>query len=330
MCIFDILISRRLSTKTIHIEESPRGLHMVMLFSMAMMWAPSFLFIKLGLRGFGPVTFGFLRLVIAGGVMYVIMKLRGLSFPRIPGIWKYIAGMAFTSSALPYVLFPLGEMYAESGAAAVMNGTTPIFTAILAHIFIAEERMSPIKLAGIFIGFAGIVLMFLPALLEADYDIKVAWGLAAFALAALCYGVSGVIAKKKLTALTPIVASTGQFVLAAVMLLPAAFLFERPFESPGGLVPVSGLLAIALIGTVAAYIIYYKLIATASATYVSFVTFVMPPFGLILGIIFLDEAPTWHSYFGCVLILTSVLIVNNLKAISRWRSRMRTPAKAVS
>jgi drug/metabolite transporter (DMT)-like permease len=292
-----------------------------MLVAMALMWSPSFLFIKLGLDGFAPVTLAMLRLAIAAVVMYTIMRARGLRLPKSLESWKYIFLMSMFANAIPFVLFPLGEMYADSGAASVMNASTPIFTVVFAHWLIAEEKMRPIKMIGIALGFFGIVLMFLPAIMEVSYDYSTAWGLAAFAGAAMCYGASNIVAKKKLVALEPLSVSTSQFIISSSVLALVAVVFESPFSSPAGAVPVYSLLALAIIGTVLPYLIYYKLIARTSATYVSYVTFVMPPLGLLLGIVILDENPTWHSFAGCLMILLSVLILNNITERSSARKK---------
>ncbi len=298
--------------------------HLIMLFTLAGMWAPSFLFIKIGLQGFEPITLGFFRLLLSAVLMYGILRWNRLSLPSTWKEWKYIAAMGLTANAIPFVLFPFGEQYAESGAASVINGTTPIFTAIFAHLFIANERMNARRIGGIAVGFAGIVVMFLPSFLKKEFQHDSPWGLAAFGVAALLYGLAGIIAKKKLTVFPPLVVSTGQFVSASAMLLPVSFIVESPLSSRPTFAATASVAFLAVVGTVAAYILYYRFIATANITFVALTTFLMPPLGLILGIIFLKEHPSMFSFLGCALILASVFILNRTGDVVKQFFRKQT------
>ena len=299
---------------------SPGIKNLILLIAVAMMWSPSFLFIKVGLRGFEPVTFGMLRLLLAALVMYAILRIRGKKLPRDGKTIFQIGLMALTANAIPFILFPIGEMYAESGIAAIINSTTPVFTVIFAHIWLHDERLDIVNATGIFFGVFGVGLMFVPTL-EGGWEFNVvALGVLAFLGASACYGISNIIAKRFLLSYDRQMVATTQFIISTAVLVPVAFLFESPFASTPDLASGSSLLALAIIGTVLPYLLYYRFIASAGATYVSFVTFIMPPIGIALGVVFLDEQLTWHAYAGCALILVSVMTVNNIRTIRRWLS----------
>ena len=293
--------------------------NVLLLLLLAACWSPSFLFIKIGLASVPPFTLTAMRVALGGLLLYVMLVARGRALPRDWKTWKLFLFMGFFANALPFSLFSFGELHAESGAAAVINGTTPLFTVVLAHLFIAEERLDTRALAGVVVGFAGVAVMFYPqivGLVRGGGGAGTLLGLGAFAAAACSYGVSIVHSRRHLRGLPPNVAPAAQLLCATALLAPLAVL-ERPWEADMSAGSLAAVGALAVLGTAVAYRVYYRLIETASATFVSLVTYIMPPAGVVLGIVFLAERPGWEAAAGCALILGGVMLVNFARRSNR-------------
>ncbi len=288
---------------------------------LASMWAPSFLFIKIGLQGFPPLTLAAVRLTVAAVLMLAVLRMRGVSLPRDGASWFRFTVMGLTANAFPFAMFSIGETHADSGLAAILNGTTPIFTTIIAHFVLKGERLQMRVVSGILFGFVGVLLIFIPRLRGAALGDSAVLGLVMFALAAASYGVSTVWAKRHLQGYPSFVTPAAQFVTSSAMLLPIAFLFEDPFAIAPAWDAIGAVLILAVFGTVIAYLVFYRLLAHVTATWISYVTYILPPVGLLLGIIFLDEQPGGFAWAGCGLILAGVMVMNGLVRLPRAAAR---------
>jgi drug/metabolite transporter (DMT)-like permease len=282
------------------------------------LWGPSFLFIKVAVGEIPPLTLVVGRVGIATLLLYAILRMQRRNLPKFGRIWKHFAVVGFFSNALPFFLFSWGEQYIDSALAAILNGTTPLFTIVLAHFFLADDRMSPVKVMGILLGFGGLVLLIAPSLVE---GVRITtWGLIAATMAAACYGVAIVYTRKNLRGLPPLVAPTAQLMMATIYLLPLSLFIEHPFSLslPSG-AAIGSLLSLSIFGTALAFVVYYRILEETSATYVSMVTYLAPSIGVILGIIILNEQLGWSAYIGCVLILLGVMVVNGVFKNVSWR-----------
>jgi len=291
------------------------------------MWGPSFLFIKIALVDIPPFTLVAFRLTLAAGVLHLVLRVQGTKLPTGWSIWRKFIFMGFFASALPFVLFSVGEQFNDSGAAAIINGSTPIFTVIFAHFLIAEERLSGQKLAGTMIGFAGILMLFWDKFLgllggNGLQGGSATLGLVAFVGASMCYGISMVFSRLKLRGLPPLVGPVMQLTTASIMILPIALIVERPFALSPHAPSLLAATVLSLFGTALAYILYYRLVELATATFLSLVTYLIPPIGVILGIIFLQENPGWHALLGLLLILLGVMTVNGVVKTAWQRMRL--------
>ena len=264
-----------------------------------------------------------IRLSVAAIVLYGILRFNGKTLPTGWSFWKKFMIMGFFANALPFTLFSFGEQFADSGAASILNGTTPIFTVLIAHFFVSDERLNLSRLGGVLIGFVGILLIFFPdfqALLRGEglTGGMTTIGLLAFIVAAACYGVAIVYGRLQLRGLPPLVGPAAQLICSSMMILPVAILFEKPFQLSPGLPAIGSSLILGFFGTALAYLVYYKLIDSAGATFISLVTYLLPPIGVVLGIIFLNEKPGWYSLAGLTLIILGVMVVNGV-AKTTWK-----------
>lgn len=278
---------------------------------LAAVWGPSFLFIKVGVRDIPPLTFVMARVGLASIMLYLLLRLQGRKLPRLGRIWLHFAFMGLFANALPFVLFSWGELYVDSALASILNGTTPIFTVVLAHFLVADDRLTPMKLVGTTLGFAGLLVLVTPSFtggIQAE-----ALGLLAMALAAICYAVTIIYARRFLRGQRPLVAPTAQLFMAAIFLLPLSLVVDKPYALPFPSFPSLGsLLALAFLGTAIAFTIYYHILEKMNATSLSTVTYVIPVFGVALGITILGERPPWTAYLGCFLIILGVMTVNGV------------------
>lgn len=288
---------------------------------LASLWGPSFLFIKVAVGEIPPFTLAMFRVGIASALLYLILRLQGRNLPKGRAIWKKFAIMGFFSNALPFALFSWGEIHVDSAMAAILNGTTPLFTILLAHFLIDDDRLTSLKVGGVVLGFGGLILLIAPSL--ADGIQATTWGLIAITCAAASYGVGMVYARQKLRGLPPLVGPNAQLIVATLYLLPLSLLIERPFSGPApSWAAIGSLLALAVVGTSLAFVVFYHVMEKTSATYLSMVTYLVPIFGVILGIVVLNENPGWNAYAGCILILLGVMVVNGVFKAINWRRPM--------
>ncbi|MAT96340.1 MAG: EamA family transporter [Anaerolineaceae bacterium] len=290
----------------------------LLLILLAALWGPSFLFIKVAVAEIPPLTLVLGRVGLAAVLLTVFLLVQGKSLPRSRTIWRHLAMMGLVHNAIPFVLFGWGEQYIDSALASILNGTVPLFTIVLAHYFVADDRLTPAKVIGVLIGFGGLLLLITPSF--GDGLQGTTWGLVAVTLACLLYGVAIVYSRNNLRGLPPLVAPAGQMIMATIYLLPLSLLVDRPFSLALPSLPAIGsMLALGVLGTAVAFVVYYRLLETAPASYVSMTTYVIPVFGVILGVLVLNEQLTWHAYAGFALILLGVMIVNGLLKVGGKR-----------
>jgi len=288
---------------------------------LAMLWGPSFLFIKIAVLEVPPITMVMVRVGIAAAILYTVLRFRKTPLPTGWNIWRHFAILGFFANAFPFLCFNWGEIYVDSALASILNGTTPLFTMLIAHFAIREERLTLPKILGGLIGFQGLFLLVLPSIqsgVNASF-----WGIMAMTAASASYGIALVYAKKNLPKLAPAVAPTAQLTMATVYLLPLSLLLDKPWSLPvPSLQAVASIIALAVFGTAIAFIVYYHILAKVGATHLSMVTYLVPVFGIALGVLVLDEILSWHAYLGCLLILLGVMVANGL---IRWPQRLMRP-----
>ena len=280
-----------------------------LIFLLALLWGPSFLFIKVALREIGPFNLVLFRIAGAAAVLLLFVKIRKLKMPSSWGEWRHFFILGFFAHALPFALFNWSELHIDSALAAILNGTTPLFTILIASVFIANERLSFEKVAGVIVGFVGLVILIMPNLTSGAQSSF--WGCMAGLGAALSYAVAMIYAKLKLKGASSIVAPAAQLSTAALLTLPVAFFFEGPVN-PMTLSPTTlgAVASLALLGTAFAFMLYYAILEKSGPTSLSLVTYIVPVFGVVLGVVILDEKIGWHTWVSCALIFSGIIIVN--------------------
>lgn len=275
-------------------------------------WGASYLFIKLGGQDVPPVTLVMVRVVLAGLILFLVAKLRGENLPpRRAPIWKWFGVLGLLNTVVPYTLITWGEHFISSGLAAILVGAMPIFTVLLAHWLTHDEKMSVRKVVGVIAGFIGVVILFLPDFLQAA-TANIYGGLAVVG-AAVSYALATIIARRHVKGVSHFIAPLGQMATAAVVLIPASLLLDQPWTLSPSPVALGSILALSIVGTAFAYLMYFWLIANVGATRTSLVTYISPVIAVVLGWLVLQEALQWTTFIGLVLIIAGVGLVTNLR-----------------
>ncbi len=184
---------------------------------LACCWGPSFLFIKIAVEYVPPITITTIRMIIGGALLYIILKINKTDLPKFGKCWQHFLVMAIFSCGLPFTMFGVGEQYISSSLASIINGTSPLFTLMIAHCCTDNDRLTKAKILGSVIGFSGLFLLVFPSLFESKATIV---GVLACLTAAVSYGIGFVYAKKHIHGFKPLVVPTAQLLIAAIFLIP--------------------------------------------------------------------------------------------------------------
>jgi drug/metabolite transporter (DMT)-like permease len=294
--------------------------------ALALIWGSAFFFISVAVHAVHPLTYVGLRLTIAASGLWLFLWWRGekIALPR--SVWGSILLLAILNNALPFALFGWGQTHIASGLASILNATTPIWGVVVAHVFTHDERMSPRKIAGVLLGFGGVATMIGPALLS-DIGTNALAQLACVA-ASLSYAFAAVWARRfKRMGLPPMTVTTGQLTAGALVMLPIAFIVDRPWtQALPGIGPIAAISALALVCTAFAYVLYFRLIDRAGATNALLVTLLVPPTAILLGALFLGEQLAPQDMLGLLLIALGLAAIDGRLFSVLRPSRLRRAA----
>src|SRR4051794_10269705 len=260
-------------------------------------WGASYLFIAIGLRDLSPGMVAFLRIALAAAVLIPVAAAQGaLSGARRYAGWLVLVGAVQVAG--PFILIAAGEEEISSSLAGILVAAAPRWTAVLAIWVDHEERSHGLRLLGVLVGFAGGCLLLGVDLGGGGSELL---GGLAVVLAALGYAVGGLLVKHRLTGMPPVGMSGLVMGASALLLLPVAF--ATPPDSFPGLGPIAAVMALGVIGTGAAFVIFYWLISTVGPARTLIVTYVAPGFAIVYGSVFLSEEITVATIAGLALIL---------------------------
>ncbi|MBZ0329758.1 DMT family transporter [Halomonas sp. ANAO-440] len=274
----------------------------VLLLALSVLWGGSFFFVGVAVTELGPLTIVALRVGLAALALHALILLLGQRMPRDSRLWMAFFGMGLLNNMIPFSLIAWGQGHIASGLASILNATTPFFTIVVAHFLTRDEPLTPARLAGVAIGFAGVVYM-----LGADVNEGAtgrSWAQLAVLAGALSYAFAGVFGRRfGALGCSPLVAACGQVTASALVLMPMALVMERFWQQPWpGLETWSAVFGLALLSTTLAYLIYFRLLASAGATNLLLVTFLIPASAILLGIFVLGERLEWRHLAGMGLI----------------------------
>jgi len=276
---------------------------------LSVLWGASFFFFKVLVAELPTLTIVLARLGLGAILLNIVVLARRVTLPRDAKRWREFLVMGFLNNALPFVLLVWSETKISSGLASILNATTPLFSVLIAHFYSANERLTWYRGFGVFFGLLGVLLLMGPSLLvNAGGDQLLPELVCLFT--ALVYAVAGIYGRrfKDLPALS---VATGQLTASAAMLLPLALLIDHPWNLPNPSVHAwEAIIGLAVLSTALAYIIYFRLLASAGATNVLLVTLLVPISAVLLGVLFLNEEFTVQTLAGMSLIAAGLAAID--------------------
>ncbi len=273
-----------------------------MLLALATVWGGSFFFNEVAVRDLPVLSVVVGRVALAALILMAILRLRGERLPRGRRIWVAFACMGLMNNALPFSLIVWGQQHIASGVASILNAATPLFTVLLAHVLTRDERMTGGKISGVLIGFAGVAVMIGMGALR-DLGVHVAAQLMCL-MAAVSYALAGIFGRRfRGMGVSPMATATGQVIASSLILLPLALIVDRPWGlAPPGVAAIGALIGVATLSTALAYTLYFRILATAGATNLLLVTFLVPASAILLGTLILGEVLLLRHMMGMALI----------------------------
>jgi drug/metabolite transporter (DMT)-like permease len=300
----------------------------LLLITLSILWGGSFFFVGIAVHALPRFTIVALRVGLAAIALNVIVFAMKLNMPRNWQLWTAFFGMGLLNNMIPFSLIVWGQTHIASGLASILNATTPLFTVIVAHFLTHDEKMTGGRLVGVVVGFAGVVLMIGPETLDGLGTNTLAQ--IAVLGAAISYAFAGVFGRRfRNLGIAPLVTATGQVTASTVVLIPLALLVERPWMLPMPALDVWGaIIGLALLSTALAYIIYFRVLATAGASNVLLVTFLIPISAILLGSTILGEKLDLKHFVGMGLIGLGLAAIDERPIGLLRRRKMVKPAQA--
>lgn len=293
------------------------GYDWLLLIALSVIWGGSFFFAKIAIRELPPLTVVLGRVGIGAIALNLLLLAMGQRMPRDPRLWRDFLVMGVLNNLIPFSLIFWGQQQIASGLASILNATTPLFTLILAQLLTDDDRMTPLRLGGIVLGFAGVAVMIGPDAL-AGFNLNLGSEIAILG-AALSYGFAGIFGRR-FRGLSPLVPATGQVTCSALLLLPVVCLIDRPWTLPmPGMVTWGSVLGLALLCTALAYAIFFRILRSAGPTNLSLVTFLIPVSALMLGILILGEVLALRHFAGMALIFAGLAVIDGRLFVRRPR-----------
>jgi drug/metabolite transporter (DMT)-like permease len=277
-------------------------------------WGASFLFIKVGDRAFDPILVAFLRCALGAAALLLMLVARREPLPRSRRLWAHVFVLAIFFNSVPFALFAWGETEVSSAVAGILNATTPLNTLLVAMAVLPGERPTHERVAGLGVGFVGVVVVIAP---WSGLQGRLLGSLACLGAAA-CYGVGFPYTRRYLTGRpeSAVTISAAQVLCGTLQLaLIVPWTTAAPHSFP--LDAVLSMIALGAGGTGIAYVINYEVIRRAGATLASTVTYLVPIWATVLGVVVLGEDLSWHQPAGAAIVLIGVALAQG--RLSRLR-----------
>ena len=297
---------------------------------LALAWGSSYLWIKIGLGSLTPLELISGRLVIGAAFLAIVVAVARQELPRTPRMYGHLLVMSVINIVIPFILIAVGEQSIDSALASILNATVPLGVIVIAPFFLPDERITVARVAGLAVGFAGVILLVAPDLVNlGDSDLT---GELMMLGSSLSYAVGNVYNRKNVRGLRPMIPALFQVSFAALIIVSLAAIIDRPWETfspaPEAIVAVVWL---GILGSGVAYLCYFFVLQHWGATRTSTIAYALPVVGIVLGAIVLNDPITLNRIAGTVLIIAGVAAVNGGAAVRRVTSRFagRTEPDAV-
>jgi drug/metabolite transporter (DMT)-like permease len=279
------------------------AVELALLALLATLWGASYTFIKLGVATIPPITLIAARTLIAGTLLLVVMRARGLRLPKDAATWRRFLFQACLNSVIPWTLIAWGERSLDAGLATILNSAAPIFTFLLTFGVTRHEPATARKLFGVLAGMTGICLI---------VGVQALGGLGeqlaaeiAIVAATICYAGAAIFGRgfKGLDAIAP---AAGSLLCGAAMLVPASLVVDRPWTLEPSTSSMLALVGLAVFSTALAFVIYFRLIQTLGSVGTTSQAYLRVPIGVAIGVVFLDENLTSTAWIGLACVVVGV------------------------
>ncbi len=279
------------------------------LFALALIWGASFLFIKVGVQEVSPATVVAGRLTFSVITLGLIVAFRHELIQGWRRYWKLAVVVSLVNILAPYLLITWGETHITSGTASILNATTPLFTVLLAQVWVGagHEPLTARRVVGILIGFVGVGVLIGPTALLAG-NAGDLWGEAAVLVASAAYGVGSLLSRGFAGSSRLVAPLFTQLPSLFIVLVVAAF-WDPPTHLPS-LKAIGAIATLGALGTGVAYLLYFWLINHVGATRTTLVTYLLPCTALIWSALLLHEPVSWNALAGLVLVLLGTMATN--------------------
>lgn len=294
-----------------------------LLLFLSLLWGGSFLFIGMAVHELPPVTLVLARVGLAALALLPAVYATGLRLPSGMRAWRPFMVMAILNNIIPFLLIVRGQKEIASGLASVLNATTPLFAVIIAHLFTTDEKLTAGRLAGVLTGIAGVAILVGP---EAMFGRPAnLFGMMLILGAACSYGFSALWGRR-FKATPPLVTATSQLICSTAVLLPLALAIDKPWAlALPSSSAVAAVIALALLSTALAYIVFFRIMAVSGPTNTVLVTLLIPVSAIAFGTVFLDEVLLPRHVVGA-LVIGAALVILDGRVFSLLGRRSTPPA----
>jgi drug/metabolite transporter (DMT)-like permease len=273
---------------------------------LAFVWGWSFLFIKVSVAGMTPTTVAFSRIALGALALHGYLRFRGVTLPRNRTFWRHAAVCALFANILPFTMLAWGEERITSALTAVLNASTPLFTALAAFLYL-QRRLGKVEVAGLLVGLAGVGVA--AGVGGSDLAESSLAGSLAAILAGACYGIGLTYTSRHQLDVPAEIAAAGQLTVGALAMLPVAL--ATTVTDGIDLAPhrVLAIVLLGAVGTGVAYLLYYRSVADLGPTTTSLVTYLVPVVAVAVGVVVLDEQFHARMLLGGLMIVAGILLV---------------------
>ena len=281
--------------------------HWIMFLLLGAIWSSSFMWIKIALQDVGPLTLVGFRTLFGLLFGLAVIAVQRVPWPKGFKEWFPLLLLGITNVAAPFFLISWGEKHIDSSMASILDATVPLFTILMAHYLLHDDKITMPKVIGLLLGFAGVVVLMSK---DAGVSQNSLLGQIAVIVASMFYAGSAVYLRKTTEGTPAVFRSAGPLISATAAMWLATLAFEHPLKMPELAITWVALLWLGLVGSGFAFIICYRLIHEIGPTKTSMVTFLFPVGGVTLGVFFLHEEVTWQLITGTLLIIASLVVAN--------------------
>ncbi|WP_224511504.1 DMT family transporter [Mesorhizobium sp. CA8] len=284
-------------------EKTEMSTDLALLGVLAVLWGASYTFIKVGVETIPPVTFIATRTLIAGAILFTIIRWRGLAMPADTATWRRFAFQACLNSVVPFTLIAAAERSVDAGLATILNSTSPIFTFLLTALITRHEPVTARKLVGVGAGIVGICLIIgTQALGGLGHQL---WAQLAIVIATISYAGAAIFGRG-FKGLDPMIPAAGSMLCGAVILVPLSLVVDRPWTlAPSG-ASILALLGLSVFSTALAFVIYFRLIHTLGSVGTTSQAYLRVPIGVGIGAVFLGESLGTTAWVGMAFVVAGV------------------------